>query len=105
MDRDLCYLLNKNIEKFAERFADKYFLSKDPELKLDMYFIEWEHSDDINYNLYINDYYFSIDDIFHALWYDIPFEIIDERYDLRSDINNEDRDKVWNLKNFYLLKK
>ena len=105
-DRWYCYHLNKTIEAIAQRFAEKYFLAEDPEIKLDIHFVEDSFSDELNYNVFINDYYFSLQDIYHALWYDIPFDIIDEWYE-------EWTTNVWDtilqakvsLKNFYLLKK
>lgn len=82
MDRDLCHLLNKSIDKLTERFVEKYFKDE----KVDIHFVEDSMSDELNYNVFINDYYFSIQDIYYALRYDIPFDIIDQRYTDSTDI-------------------
>lgn len=102
MNRDLCYLLNNTIDQVAERFIEKYF--NDRQIPADFYFVEDHLSNEMNYTLYVNDYYFDMQDIYYALWYDIPFDILDERYEHQLDA-----DMKWvscaNLKNFYLSKK
>jgi len=105
MDRDLCYLLNKSIDKFAERFVEKYFLAEDPDMKIDIHFVEDSMSDELNYNVFINDYYFSLQDLYHALRYDIPWEVIDKRYNEATSVIGWKailQGRV-SLKNFYLL--
>lgn len=105
MDRDLCYSINKVIEDFTSRFVKKYFLDEDPEMKIDIHFVEDSMSDELNFNVFINDYYFSLQDIYHALRYDIPWDIIEEWYDESTAVTWEAvfQARV-NLKNFYLLK-
>ena len=98
MDRDLCYLLNKQIEWVAIRFVEKYF-----ETNADFYFVEEHMSDEMNYNLFVNDYYFSMQDIYYALRHDIPWEIIDEWYDKTTDDFLKHK-KTVNLKNYLLMK-
>lgn len=102
MDRELCYKLNKLIDEVASKFAEKYFSDAS---KVSMFFVEDSFSDELNYNIFINDYYFSLQDMYHALRYDIPWEVIDERYEKSTAVINWKtilQERV-NLKNFYLL--
>ena len=106
MDRDLCYLLNKQIEWVAERFVEKYF-----ETTANFYFVEEHMFDELNYTLYVNDYYFSMQDVYYALRYDIPRDVIDEWYDKSLEQWMIDwwykKGKKWvtvpNLKNYFLM--
>lgn len=98
MNRDLCYALNAQIEALAQVFIEKYFLVDDPELKISTYRVE-EASDMLSYNCYINDYYFSIDDMYTALWYGIDPDTLFDWYDIQADPSNEHK---INLKNYWL---
>jgi len=102
MDRELCYKLNRIIDDMASRFAEKYISDVG---KISIYFVEDSQSDELNYNVFVNDYYFSIQDIYHALRYDIPWEVIDKRYNEATSIIDWKvilQSRV-SLKNFYLL--
>lgn len=83
MNKDLCYTLKNQIDKLAEAFMQKYF-SGDPELKITCYRVE-DQADTLSYNLYINEYFFCLDDIYTAIWYDIPFEVLTDWYDHRVE--------------------
>ena len=97
--RELCYKLNKQIDKLAEEFVKKYFWG-DPELKITLYRVE-DKSDDLSYNLYINEYYFPLDVIYTALCYDIDGDILFDWYAQWSDFRNKNK---LNLKNFLKMK-
>jgi len=85
LNRDLCYELNKEIEFFAQEFAKKYFCDEDGLFTGEIHFVEDSFSDELNYNLYVNDCYFSLQDMFYALRYDIPKEVLFEWYDHQID--------------------
>ncbi|MDO4714306.1 MAG: hypothetical protein Q4B28_06815 [bacterium] len=87
------------IDKLATRFIEKYF--SEPDLKITLYWVEVE-SDELSYNLYINEYYFPLDVIYTALWYDVDEEVLFERYDQWSDPRNQTKR---NLKNFIAQRK
>ena len=89
--------MNDNIANFVMAFIYKYFF-EDGVFDGELYFVEHE-SDSLHFNLYVNDYYFALDDIYTALWYDIPWETLEQRYYLSTDPENTDK---INLKNFYL---
>lgn len=93
-NRDVCYKINSELEHMFQLFADTYYQLEDYE---DCYHIELvdHESDELHYNVNINDEYWSADEIFTALWYDIPKTILFAYYDQRSE-------KIhMNLKNFY----
>lgn len=98
-NRELCYSMNRMIDKLATRFMEKYF--SEPDLKITLYWVEVE-SDELSYNLYINEYYFPLDVIYTALWYDVDEEVLFERYDQWSDPRNKTKR---NLKNFIAQRK
>ena len=100
-DRWMCYKLNNDIQLFAEAFANKYFCDESGMFDWEIWFVEDSHADELNYNLYVNDCYFSLQDIFYALWYNIPYDMLMEWYDYNSDPNKKER---INLKNWYLSK-
>lgn len=65
--------------------------------------IDWE-DDCLHYNLQINDDYRNIDEIYTALWYDIPKKILFE-YKEESFAYALRKETFINLKNFYFMKK
>lgn len=93
MKKDLCYRVNDHLEQLAQVFIDTYFWT---DIETEGWFVEWG-DDELRYNLYVNDYYFTISDVFTALWYNIPSEILWEWYDQWIS------EKGVNLKNFYKM--
>lgn len=98
-----CFRLDRAINTVVLQFRDKYFTYDDwsvtqPDC------IDWE-SDRLSYNWQLGDYFFSLSDIYTALWYDIPEDILLEWYDATVD---EALKKSWkvipNLENFYKIK-
>lgn len=91
-----CLQVNNAITRLVDKFWKKYYGE---------YFeIKWVEREDstLHYNLQINDDYWNIDEIYTALWYDIPekilFKYLDERLD--KALKHE---TMPNLKNFYLM--
>ena len=92
-----CLMLNDSIDKLVNEFTLKYYWE-------DAYIIrtDWD-IDCLHYNLQINDEYRNIDEIYTAMWYNIPekilFKYLDERLDkaLKHEV-------MPNLKNFYFMK-
>ena len=90
-----CIALNESINTLVLSFRDKYF-SYGEDDKADIECIDWRE-DELSYNFQIWAYFFSLQDIYYAMWYDIPEKILFEWYD--EAINEKIR---INLKNFYL---
>ena len=93
-----CLTLNNAILYTADEFWKKYYWDD-----FQMVRIDWE-DDCLHYNLQINDEYRNIDEIYTALWYDIPKKILFE-YKEESFAYALKKETFMNLKNFYLLKK
>ena len=91
-NRDHCYKLNEEIKKFIYNFAEWRF--EDPYID-----IIGEDQDSLNYTIYINDIYMSLDDIFTCMWYNIPYDVFIQWYDEQM----EKKKKDINLKNWYKL--
>lgn len=93
-----CLMLNDSIDILVNEFTLKYYGEDAHIIRID-----WD-IDCLHYNLQVNDDYRNIDEIYTALWYNIPekilFKYLDERLDkaLRHEV-------MPNLKNFYLMKK
>lgn len=96
-----CELLNNQIKETALDFIKTYFLDEDGEFHGDCYCVEWSYDDLLNTNFFINDYFFTIDEIYTALRYNIPREVLSAWHDTM----NENTSNSKNLKNFYLLHK
>ena len=96
MEQKLCESLNKSINTLVLSFRDKYFSYGDDD-KADIECID-RREDELSYNFQIWAYFFSLQDIYYAMWYDIPEKILLEWYD--EAINEKIR---INLKNFYLI--
>ena len=105
MSRSLLYKLNNTIENIAFQFLTSYFSDEEWEFYGEFYFLE-NDNDRLNSTLQINDYFFNLEDIYTALWYDIPPHILLERYDKKLEYdmkkNKKGLKKIPNLKNFYL---
>lgn len=100
MNREICNALNRHIDILAQVFIRAYF-SDDSELKITTYRVEGRE-DELSYNCYINDYFFSIDDMYTALWYEIDRDTLFDWYHLMSDPSN--RKKI-TLKNYWKNRK
>ena len=78
IDREFCNRLNKNIELLVIRFAEKYWEDM-PEITC----VErWDEQ--LHYNYYFNEeIYFNVDNMFTALWYNIPKAMLFARFDIQ----------------------
>lgn len=93
----LCVRLDERVEQMCEIFVDKYFW-EDADMHVVWSGLPWIMS----WPLFVNDYYFSLEDVYVALWYDIPLECLTKYQDYKDDvIYNGEVD--YNLKLFYLL--
>ena len=93
-----CLQVNNAITRLVDKFAKTYYW-EDFQIQR----IDWE-DDCLHYNLQINDDYRNIDEIYTALWYDIPEKILFEYKDESVD-HAIRKETFMNLKNFYLMKK
>lgn len=93
-----CLQVNNAITRLVDRFAKTYYW-EDFQIQR----IDWEN-DCLHYNLQINDEYRNIDEIYTALWYDIPKKIVFE-YKEKSLESAYKKEPFMNLKNFYFMKK
>lgn len=93
-----CLTLNNAILYTADEFWKKYYWDD-----FQMVRIDWE-DDCLHYNLQINDEYRNIDEIYTALWYDIPKKILFE-YKEKSLESAYKKEPFMNLKNFYMNNK
>lgn len=93
----LCVRLDERVEQMCEIFVDKYFWEN-----ADMHVV-WSGLPWImSWPLFVNDYYFSLEDVYAALWYDMPLECLTKYQDYKDDvIYNGEVD--YNLKLFYHL--
>lgn len=97
-NRDICYKINSEMEHMFQLFADTYYQLEDYEECYHIELIDHE-SDGLHYNVHINNDYWNADEVFVALWYNIPKNLLFAYYDQRSE-------KVhMNLKNFYFNNK
>lgn len=91
-----CLMLNDSIDKLVNEFALVYYGEDAHIIRID------RDIDCLHYNLQINDDYRNIDEIYTAMWYNIPekilFKYLDERLDkaLRHEV-------MPNLKNYFNL--
>lgn len=93
-----CMRVDEMVTEMCEAFADKYFW-EDAEM-----FMVWENNVWLfPWPLFVNDYYFSLDDVYTAMWYDIPEDCLFQYMDYQEEVMYE-----WavdyNLKSFYSLK-
>lgn len=81
VNRNWCKKLNDISNDVALAFVHKYFWDEATDsFQGDLYWVENQEFD-MHMNLFINDYYFSLDSIYHALWYDIPKDELFQWYD------------------------
>lgn len=92
-----CLTLNNSILYTADEFWKKYYWDD-----FQMVRIDWE-DDCLHYNFKMNDDYWNIDEVYTALWYDIPKKILFE-YKEESLDHALRKETFMNLKNFYLMK-
>lgn len=99
--KEHCYVLNQDIEKFITAFIERYFCDEEGNFEGEFYIYEEDYSDMLNYNLFVNWYGFDLPTMYYAMWYNIPYSKLMERYDYEtcSLINWEE---PANLKNWYL---
>jgi hypothetical protein len=93
-----CSMLNDSIYILVNSFVLKYYEEDAHVIRIDC------DNDCLHYNLQINDEYRNIDEIYTALWYDIPKKILFE-YKEESFAYALRKETFINLKNFYLMKK
>ena len=93
-----CLQVNNAITRLVDKFWKKYY-NGDFQIQR----IDWE-DDCLHYNLQINDDYWNIDEIYTALWYDMPKKIVFEYKDEAVD-HALRKETFINLKNFYFIKK
>lgn len=92
-----CLQVNNAITWLVDKFAKTYYWDD-----FQIQWIDWE-DDCLHYNLKINDDYRNIDEIYTALRYNIPKEILFKYYEERLDKAIK-KETFMNLKNFYFLK-
>lgn len=93
----LCVRLDERIEQMCETFVDKYFW-EDADMHVVWSGLPWIMA----WPLLVNDYYFSLEDVYAALWYNMPLECLTQYQDYKDDvIYNGATD--YNLKSFYHL--
>ena len=94
IDREFCDRLNKNVELLVERFAEKYW-DEMPTISC------VEEDNEMHWNYTFNDsIHFTTEEMFSALWYNIPKVILFAWWDIQSW--NVSWEKM-NLVNFYKL--
>ena len=91
-----CLQVNNAITWMADKFAKTYYWED-----FQIQWIDWE-DDCLHYNLQINDEYRNIDEIYTALWYDIPKKILFKYYDERFEKSLK-HETMPNLKNYFNL--
>lgn len=81
VNKDFCKKLNDTINDVALAFVHKYFWDeKTNNFQGDLYWVEHKENQ-LHYNLFINDYYFSLDTIYSALWLNVSRDELFEWYD------------------------
>lgn len=95
--QNFCLRVDEMIQEMCEKFVDKYFW-EDAEMH-----VTWADIPGIMaWPLLVNDYYFSLEDVYAALWYDMPLKCVTDYQDYKDDvIYNGAVD--YNLKSFYHL--
>ena len=93
-----CLTLNNSILYLVDEFWKKYYGD-------DFQMSRVERQDEeLHYNFEMNQGYWNIDEVYTALWYDIPKKILFKYYDERLDKALK-HEVMPNLKNFYLMKR
>lgn len=91
-------MLNDSIYILVSEFTLKYYEENAHVIRIDC------DNDCLHYNLQINDDYWNIDEIYTALWYNIPEKIVFE-YKEESVDHAIRKETFMNLKNFYQTNK
>lgn len=102
MDRWLLYIINRDMDYLAYAFIEKYFIdTEDPEDRPDFWYVGMDRSQWLNDTLCVADsYFFRIEHMFTALWYNIPAETLFAWYDWWEE--HKDWDWYPTLENYYL---
>ena len=97
--QNYCLALDEFIYELCEAFVDKYYWDD-----ADMYLI-WEEVEwMILWPLFVNDDYFDLDEVYTAMWYNIPRKCLIKFLDYRDDCLYDNSKPIYNLKSFYFLK-
>ena len=99
-----CLQVNNAITRLVDKFWKKYY---DWDFKMSR--VE-RQDEELHYNFEINQDYWNIDEVYTALWFDIPEDILHEWKEYSLDyyireVKKKNPDPFINLKNFYLMKK
>ena len=97
--QNYCLALDEFIYELCEAFVDKYYWDD-----ADMYLI-WEEVEwMILWPLFVNYDYFDLDEVYTAMWYNIPRKCLLKFLDYRDNCLYDNSKPIYNLKSFYLLK-
>jgi len=96
--QNFCLRVDEMIEEMCEEFADRYFWVNS-ELHITWSSVEWMFP----WPIFVDDYFFTLEDVYSALWYDIPYDCLIKYHEYMDDVMYEWA-LEYNLKNFYLLK-
>lgn len=81
VSRDFCKKINNEANNIAMAFVHKYFWDNDHnDFSGELYRIEHEENE-LHQNLFINDYYFSLDTIYSALYFNVSKDDLFSWYD------------------------
>ena len=94
-----CLALNEFIYELCDAFTDKYYW-EDADMSIIWEDVEWM----MPWPLFVNDDYFDIDEVYTAMWYNIPRKCIMQFLDYRDECLYDKAKPQYNLKSFYLLK-
>ena len=93
-----CLQVNNAITRLVDKFWKKYY---DWEFKMSR--VE-RQDEELHYNFEMNQDYWNIDEVYTALWFDIPKKILFE-YKEKSLESAYKKEPFMNLKNFYMNSK
>lgn len=96
-EQNFCLRVDEMIQEMCEKFVDKYFWED-----ADMFIVWADLPGIMAWPLFVNDYYFSLEDVYAALWYDMPFDCLIEYQDYKDDVMYNGATD-YNLKSFYHL--
>lgn len=96
--QNFCLRVDEMIEEMCEEFADRYFWVN-AKLHIIWDSVEWMFP----WPIFVEDYFFTLEDVYSALWYDIPYDCLIKYHEYMDDVMYE-WELEYNLKNFYLLK-
>lgn len=92
-----CLRVDEMIQEMCEKFVDKYFWED-----ADMHVVWADLPGIMAWPLLVNDSYFSLEDVYSALWYDMPHDCIIKYEDYKDDVMYNGA-VDYNLKSFYHL--